>query len=138
MRFPIKVEYACRAVLELALHWPNNQPLNINAIAQRQKIPLKFLTQILLDLKKIGIAESARGQQGGYLLTTSPQEICLNTILKYYVPLQSRQTKKQLSNIFGQIWVEMNQTLEDYLKKITFEDLKKKELNSRAVVSYAI
>ena len=138
MRYPIKVEYACRAVLELALHWPNNQPLNINAIAQRQKIPLKFLTQILLDMKKIGIAESVRGQQGGYLLTTAPQEISINTILTFYVPSQLRQTKKQLPNIFEQVWDEMNQTVEDYLKKITFEDLKKKELNSRAVVSYAI
>ena len=138
MQFPIKVEYASRAVLELALHWPNTQPLNINSIAEWQKIPLKFLTQILLDLKKIGIAESVRGQQGGYLLTKPPQEICLNAILKYYVPSQVRQSKKNFSNVFEQIWGEMNQLVEDYFGKITFEDLKKKELNSRTVVSYAI
>jgi len=141
MKFPIKIEYASCAVLELALHWPNSKPLSIDAIAQRQKIPAKFLTQILLELKKMGVAQSVRGQMGGYLLTRAPQEIQLKTVIEYYFPLASTQSnlnKSKFLNIFEQIWNEMDQMIKEYLEKITFEDLKNKELNSRVAPSYAI
>ena len=77
MRISAKIDYACRALLELSLHWPNNIPLQINTIAQNQQMPVKFLTQILLQLKQIGYVQSVRGKKGGYLLAKAPQKIRL-------------------------------------------------------------
>jgi Rrf2 family protein len=68
MKLSAKSDYALRAILELSLHWPKNEPLSLTTIAKRQQIPLKFLSHILLHLKDIGLVHSLRGKEGGYLL----------------------------------------------------------------------
>ena len=68
MKISAKTDYACKAIFELVMHWPKPEPLAINVIARSQRIPIKFLTHILLQLKTMGMVESIRGQRGGYLL----------------------------------------------------------------------
>ena len=58
MRVTAKGEYATQAVLYLALQYPG--VLTIHEIAQRHHIPLKYLEQVLLELKRGGILESRR------------------------------------------------------------------------------
>ena len=57
-------------------------PVLISEIATQQKIPKKFLEQILLELKHRDIVESRRGKQGGYLLLKSAEEITFGEILR--------------------------------------------------------
>ncbi len=56
--------------------------VQIPEIAEKQKIPKKFLEQILLELKRAGILESRRGKQGGYLLARSADEITYGEVLR--------------------------------------------------------
>src|SRR5579884_3577016 len=73
MRISAKAEYAARAVLYLSACYP--RLATISEIADCHHIPLKYLEQILLMLKKAGIVESRRGVYGGYTLGRPPQQI---------------------------------------------------------------
>jgi Rrf2 family protein len=76
-----KAKYALRALLALAREAPGDS-LIISEIAEGQKIPKKFLEQILLDLKHHGIVTSRRGKAGGYLLLKPPSAISFGEVLR--------------------------------------------------------
>ncbi len=73
-----KARYALRALIALA--GANN--MMIADIAAEQRIPRKFLEQILLDLKRHGIVASRRGRLGGYGLLTPPDQITFGRVLR--------------------------------------------------------
>jgi Rrf2 family protein len=81
MKFSKKSEYGFRALLELAAHY-NRSVLLRQEIAKRQNIPLEFLEQILLALKRAGLLASRRGVNGGYALIKSPDEITLGQVIR--------------------------------------------------------
>ena len=76
-----KTQYALRALTHLALHY-GGEPIKISTIATEQKIPLKFLENILVELKNADLLESKKGKGGGYLLKTSPKKITLATVIR--------------------------------------------------------
>jgi len=65
MKIPAKIDYACKAIFELAAHWPNKKPVQMQYVAEHQNIPIQFLTQIMIQLKHLGYVESIRGKRGG-------------------------------------------------------------------------
>lgn len=81
MRFSKKSEYGLRALLELTLAY-NERVLQRHEIAKRQKIPLEFLEQILLTLKRAGLLSSRRGMSGGYALIKPPEEVTLGQVIR--------------------------------------------------------
>jgi Rrf2 family protein len=86
MRISAKAEYACFAMLELALNHAAPQPVRVKAIADAHGIPPRFLVQILLQLKGAGLVASVRGALGGYQLSRSPSDIRLLEIVKAIDP----------------------------------------------------
>ncbi len=127
MKISAKMDYACRAVLELSLHWPNTAPLQIQTIAQRQDIPIKFLNQILIHLKQSGCVDSIRGKSGGYLLRNAPREIRLSDIIKnsgglepsaaHRHPVSPNMSRHALEGI----WQELDDVVLEKLQGIDFE-----------------
>src|ERR1700681_2404546 len=83
MYISVKGEYALQAVFDLTLQAPSRQPVKIAGIAQRQKIPQKFLELILASLKQGGFVESRRGADGGYLLARPPESIKVGEVLRF-------------------------------------------------------
>jgi Rrf2 family protein len=81
VRVSSKGDYACRALLSLALHQPAPGPTSVRDIAERTAIPQPYLEQILLALKGAGLVRSKRGVGGGYVLARPPAEIRLSEIL---------------------------------------------------------
>jgi Rrf2 family cysteine metabolism transcriptional repressor len=79
--FSAKAEYACVAVLELAIRYGDPQPVRLKTITDAHGIPNRFLVQILLQLKGAGFVMSTRGAAGGYLLARSPDQITLGEII---------------------------------------------------------
>jgi Rrf2 family protein len=77
-----KAKYALRALVALAKAEKPDETLFISDIAEQQRIPKKFLEQILLDLKHHGIVVSRRGKAGGYLLLKKPSEITFGEVLR--------------------------------------------------------
>ena len=80
MRVTAKGEYATQAVLHLAMQYP--EVVAIHDIAERHHIPLKYLEQILLELKRGGVLDSRRGVHGGYTLARTPAEISVGEVLR--------------------------------------------------------
>jgi Rrf2 family protein len=54
----------------------------ISEIAKKKKIPLKFLENILLELKKAGILDSKKGKGGGYFLKQRPEKVKVATVIR--------------------------------------------------------
>src|SRR6516165_2949986 len=82
MNISVKGEYALHAVFDLASQ-PSGQPVRIADIAQRQKIPQKFLELILSSLKQGGFVESRRGAEGGYLLARPADSLTVGDVLRF-------------------------------------------------------
>jgi Rrf2 family cysteine metabolism transcriptional repressor len=76
-----RAKYATRALLDLTLH-QDQGPIQAHDIAEREQIPLKFLEQILLSLKRAGFVQSRKGPGGGYFLAKAPNAISLGEVVR--------------------------------------------------------
>ncbi len=76
-----KTQYAFKALMYLAQK-TSDEPVLIAEISQQRNIPLKFLENILLELKKNGILDSKKGKGGGYYLSKPPGKIFLADVLR--------------------------------------------------------
>ena len=74
MKLSTRGRYGMRLMLELASNHGQG-PLSMSAISRRQDIPVKYLEQLIIPLKKQGLIDSVRGPKGGHMLTRSPSEI---------------------------------------------------------------
>ncbi len=77
-----KSKYAIKALVALARHYETEGPLRISEIADKEKIPGKFLETILLELRKHGILGSKKGVHGGYYLIKDPKEVVLSNVIR--------------------------------------------------------
>ena len=82
MKLSVRGEYALRALLVLGLNY-GPPVVRIQTISEQQKIPKRFLEQILNDLKSAGVVESRRGVAGGYRLARPPEEITLAEVIRH-------------------------------------------------------
>jgi Rrf2 family protein len=129
MRVSAKAEYACIAMLELALGSAGSQPVRVKAIADAHGIPLRFLTQILLQLKGAGLAASTRGASGGYQMARSAAEISLADIINVIdrapapCPDPSAPRRSDAVRIIQNVWNEVQAAEQALLDGISLADL---------------
>jgi Rrf2 family protein len=76
-----KTQYAFRALTHLVDNYDKG-PVLISEISKKKKIPLKFLENILLQLKKAGILESKKGKGGGYFLKAHPSKTPVAKVIR--------------------------------------------------------
>lgn len=130
MRVSAKVDYALRAGAELAAS-ANGRPQKGDRIAKAQGIPLKFLENILLDLKHAGLVQSQRGVEGGYWLARPAEEISLADVI--------RAVEGPIANVRGErpeqveyagaaehlreVWIAVRGNLRAVLETVTLADL---------------
>lgn len=79
--FTSKIEYALRAVVDLASH-PTNGAIQSREIATRQGIPESYLDQLLSALRRAGLVRSTRGAAGGYTLGKAPHLITVGEVIR--------------------------------------------------------
>ena len=77
----MKSQYAFKALSYLTVKF-NEGPVLISEIAKKKKIPLKFLENILLELKNAGILDSKKGKGGGYFLKQRPDKVKVATVIR--------------------------------------------------------
>jgi Rrf2 family protein len=137
MRVSAKADYAIRAVTELAAAPPG--PMKGERIAQAQEIPLKFLENILGDLRNAGLVMSRRGAEGGYWLARSADEISLADVI--------RAVEGPIANVRGlrsedvhyegsaerlrEVWIAVRASLRSVLEHVTVGELARGELPDR-------
>lgn len=86
MRVSQKLEYACRAMAQLAKQADGKTITRLDEIAQREAISANFLVQILNDLRRSGLVTSKRGKFGGYLLSGKAEDITMFDIVQSVEP----------------------------------------------------
>ncbi|HTZ10909.1 MAG TPA: Rrf2 family transcriptional regulator [Candidatus Margulisiibacteriota bacterium] len=146
MKITFKGDYALKAVLDLALHY-NQELVTGHDLAQRIDAPVKFLEQVLLDLRKGGFIESRRGNIGGYMLSRTPDKITVGEVVRYIDgPLEPISCVKEgYSNckeinkcVFKKMWQRVSQATSDIIDNVTFEELASQVNSGEQALAYFI
>lgn len=127
MKISAKTEYACIAVLELAIRHGSGEPVRMRELADAHGIPTQFLVQILLQLKGAGVVASTRGAAGGYQLVKSPEQITLGEVMAIVegesTPQSNVSVETPLVQALLGAWRKADQKLSNSLRSVTFADL---------------
>ena len=123
MNISVKGEYALQAIFDLAAR-PAGEPVRIAAIAERQKIPQKFLELILASLKQGGFVESRRGAEGGYLLARPAETITVGEVLRFIEGPQGKgRVRQKAETPFTGLWQQVDRAISEAIDHTTFADL---------------
>jgi Rrf2 family protein len=138
MRITARVAYASLAVFELALQPPSTR-IQAKQIAEKRQIPLKFLEQILIQLKQSGIVRSVRGAYGGYLLAKPADDITLKDIVDA-VEGGVRLLEAELGGdqTLALAWAEIEQEFMDRLDSVTIQSLVTRSFRQNQILSFDI
>ncbi len=146
MKVTYKGDYALKAVLDLAVNY-GEDVVTIHAVAKRIDAPIKFLEQVLLDLKKGGFVESRRGKVGGYFLSRAPGKITVGEVVRFIDgPIEPIScARKGYSNcgdmykcVFRKIWQDVSKATSDIVDDVTFKELASKVKSGQKVLAYSI
>ena len=144
MKVSAKVEYACIALMELAVNHGDGHPVRIKAIAEAHDIPPRFLVQILLLLKNAGLVASVRGASGGYQLARSPQHVSLADVFSAFeekerAPTLSAKLKPSApARALLAVWSELQAEQKRLLENVTLAELLQRSREDSANLSYQI
>lgn len=135
VRISAKADYAVRASIELAASG-ELKPIKGERVADAQKIPLRFLENILGELKHAGLVQSQRGADGGYWLSRPPDEITLAEIIRAVEgPLASVRGERPedleyrgAAEPLQVIWIALRANIREVLESATLADLVAGEL----------
>jgi len=132
MKLTSKGRYAVMAMADLA-KTRTNQPTNLSEISLRQGISISFLEQIFSKLKKNNLVYSSRGPSGGYLLSKSPNDIKLSSIIKAVdekvktvgCKKESKKgcTGKTIKCITHNLWDDLEEHINSFFEKNTLSDI---------------
>ena len=138
MRVSAKAEYGCIAMLELAANFAEPQPVRVKTIADAHGIPLRFLVQILLQLKASGLVASVRGAAGGYQLARRPSEITLADIIGAIDPEPpgrpiAHAPESAARQAIHTVWRDIQAEEQRILEQLTLAELVRRTQETNAV-----
>jgi Rrf2 family protein len=130
VRVSAKTDYALRAALELAAA-PDERPVKGERIATAQAIPLRFLENILMQLRHAGLVESRRGADGGYRLARPPADVTLADVIRAIDgPLAGVSGARPETLDFAgvaapmrDVWIAVRASLRGVLERVTLADV---------------
>ena len=136
MRVSAKTDYALRAAVELAASDDPATPVKGERLASSQAIPLRFLENILLQLRHAGIVESRRGADGGYRLARPASEVTLADVIRAIDgPLAGVSGARPETLDFQghseplrDVWIAVRASLRAVLEHVTLADVATGEL----------
>ena len=129
MRISARADYAVRAAVELAA--AGEGPTKGEAIARAQGIPLKFLENILGDLRHSGLVRSQRGADGGYWLARPPDQITVADVIRAVEgPLASVRggppedvAYAGAAESLSSVWIAVRASLRSVVERVTLADV---------------
>jgi Rrf2 family protein len=135
VRVSAKIDYAIRAALELAAA-EDAKPVKGERIATAQAIPLRFLENILMQLRHAGLVESRRGAEGGYRLARPAGEVTLADVIRAIDgPLAGVSGSRPetlgfdgVAEPMRDVWIAVRAALRGVLEQVTLADVVAGEL----------
>jgi Rrf2 family transcriptional regulator, iron-sulfur cluster assembly transcription factor len=130
LKLSTRSRYGTRLMLDMAHHYDQG-PVQLGTIAKRQNIPVKYLEQIIIPLKKANYVRSVRGNRGGHMLAKSPAEITVGEIvslleggIKLTDCTESPQRcERSATCVTRLLWKEATEAIHEKFKSITLADL---------------
>ncbi len=130
VRISAKSDYAIRAMVEIATHARSGRPLTAESISAAQGIPLRFLLNILGDLRRDGLVDSRRGPEGGWWLARPADEITVADAIRavdgplvHVAPVQDISPAVSTALSLSDVWLAVSSSVRDVLEGITVADL---------------
>ena len=139
MRVSSKGHYGLLALAELAENYKLRRAVQVKEIANNQQIPLQYLGQIMLLLKRGNLVHAARGPSGGYILTRPPESISVKEILSVLegpgvgFDSQAQAQGRSISKVTQRLietWARGVRAMETVLEETTLADLCKPEVGA--------
>ncbi len=133
MKISTRVRYGTRMMLELGIRYGEG-PVFLKEIAKTEDISEKYLSQIIIPLKAVGLVHSFRGARGGYVLARPPKEITLEDIVGVLegsfdlVGCTKNPSTCSRATLCAtrELWAELGKAISEKLSAVTLEDLVKK------------
>ena len=130
MKISTKGRYGLRILIDLATHDPG-KPRLIRDIAQSQQISEKYISRLVIDLRRAKLIRSVRGINGGFHLAKAPEQITLLEILETMEgPISvvdcvrsPEKCKRQSLCPARDIWQQLNDGIRELTQKITLDDI---------------
>jgi Rrf2 family protein len=131
MRVSAKVDYALRAMLELAAAETTDELVKSERVAAAQSIPQKFLENILLDLRHAELVTSRRGVEGGYALARPASEISVADVIRAVEgPIATVRGERPeaveyegAARALAPVWLELRAAMRGVLEETTLGDV---------------
>lgn len=133
MQFTITTDYAIRIMLVLS---QEKDIVTAEYISNKMKIPLKYLVKMLRDFVAVGLVETKRGRNGGYMIAKSPDEITLFDVISVTEPtlkinscLEEDCCSREAIYTcpVRNLYVDIQKTIDKRLKGYTIADMVKEE-----------
>jgi len=133
LRLSTRSRYGTRLMLDMVQHCKDGA-VQLNDIAKRQDISVKYLEQIVIPLKKAKYITSVRGAKGGYLLAKSPKEVTVGEIValmgggEVICPCAEHPDTcdKVDTCLIRNVWIDAAKAMYEKLNSITLSDIIKK------------
>jgi Rrf2 family protein len=130
MKLSTRSRYGTRILLELARH-PDGEPVQVSEIERVQKIPVKYVEQLIRTLKSAQLIKSVRGSKGGHRLNKSAAEITVGQIVRLFegqtdlVECVSAPEicPRSLECRVRDVWIEATEAMYEKLDGVTIADL---------------
>ncbi|MDF1659840.1 MAG: Rrf2 family transcriptional regulator [Verrucomicrobiales bacterium] len=127
MRLPLKTEYACQVLAQLALTYSKDDVRQVEDLAKAEGLSPNYSVQILTTLRQAGLVVSRRGKNGGYLLARHPDEITLADIAaamegEQLIESSPGNDGMSAATVHG-AWLEVNEAMLEACRKITLSEL---------------
>lgn len=132
LKFPLRVEYAIRALMDLAAQ-TGDGPVPARAIAERQRIPVRFLEHQLAALHKAGIVSSQRGAHGGYELARTAEDVRIADVIEVIEgpiapmycldPHEDERCSDDHRCGLQELWIRVDNAMRDVFTSTTLADL---------------
>ncbi|MBQ9368576.1 MAG: Rrf2 family transcriptional regulator [Victivallales bacterium] len=139
MKISTKGRYGLRILIDLATH-DTQKPRLVRDIAESQQISEKYISRLIIDLRRARLVRSVRGVKGGFFLARSPKEITLLDILETMegtlsivdcVMAPEKCTHNADCTARG-IWQKLNDGIRELMRNITFEQILEEYRNGTA------
>jgi Rrf2 family protein len=130
MKLSKRTRYGFRLMVELANSFAQGT-ISLREIAERQSLSVKYLEQIIMHLKTVGLVKAVRGPKGGYILSLPPSKINLKSLFEIFEGsagivecVQNPSECKRVDYCLNRkLWVTLDEKISETLSSKTLEDL---------------
>ena len=144
MKISTRGRYGLRILLDLALH-DNGSPRMIRDIAGSQRISEKYISRLIIDLRRAGMVKSIRGSRGGYRIARYPKNLTvLDVIEAMEGPVSiidcvtTESCDRQRGCAVRSIWCDMNNQIRSALAAVTLQDVIDRQRENVEMAEYCL